>query len=534
MQTFAIIGRAIAVDFVIAGAGHNSLITACYLAKAGFSCTVIDARDVPGGGCATEEVFGAGYKIDTCSTGHTLILQNPIISQDELGLVKEFGLSYLHPDPVAHVAFPDGEQITMSLDPEKTADEFSRFSQRDADSYLRLLEEFDELKPMLGRARSEPLGLGSSLKQLLLEHKRGPIWLRRQAMSARDVILREFESKHIRAFMGWMSFQTAVPIDQAGTGFLPYQITAPRQARSWSIPKGGSGKLTDALVAYLKRKGTHIELNKKVEKLIFDHDRCVGVSCSDGTEYRSKKGVVSTIHIKHLINMAPDKYWDENFKFGVDTYNVGVPFFATYLATTTAPIFETANGPVSAVSAGYAGWLEDLVQSGRDIYDGKLSDDVSWLLVATPTLVDPERALDNHHTVKLLTHTVYDLPQVGAIGWNSFKEEFTDKLLEKVRRFCPSFTDDVILKRLTKSPLDIEKWNPHMINGAPHGGDRSITFAGEQRPVPGWAQHRMPIQGLWQTGGTTHPGGSITGYPGRNAAKVILSDLGLKPSDFMV
>ena len=86
---------------------------------------------------------------------------------------------------------------------------------------------------------------------------------------------------------------------------------------------------------------------------------------------------------------------------------------------------------MSAVSAGYAGWLEDLVQSGRDIYDGKLSDDVSWLLVATPTLVDPGRAEHNHHTVKLLTHTVYDLPQVGAIGWNSFKEEFTDKLLEK-------------------------------------------------------------------------------------------------------
>ena len=84
---------------------------------------------------------------------------------------------------------------------------------------------------------------------------------------------------------------------------------------------------------------------------------------------------------------------------------------------------------------------------------------------------------------------------------------------KKLEEFCPSFTDDVILKRLTKSPLDIEKWNPHMINGAPHGGDRSITFAGEQRPVPGWAQHRMPIQGLWQTGGTTHPGGSITGYP---------------------
>ena len=259
------------VDFIIAGAGHNSLITACYLAKAGFTCNVIDARHIPGGGCATEEVLGDGYKIDTCSTGHTLILQNPIISQDELGLVEEFGLSYLHPDPVAHVAFPDGEQITMTLDPNETAEEFSRYSRKDADSYLRLIREFDELKPMLGRARSQPLGMGPSLKSLLEKHNRGAIWLRRQSMSAKDVILREFESKHVRAFMGWMSFQTAVPIDQAGTGFLPYQITAPRQARSWSIPKGGSGKLTEALVDYLEKRGVNFYLGKSEKpKIAFD------------------------------------------------------------------------------------------------------------------------------------------------------------------------------------------------------------------------------------------------------------------------
>ena len=91
----------------------------------------------------------------------------------------------------------------------------------------------------------------------------------------------------------------------------------------------------------------------------------------------------------------------------------------------------------------------------------------------------------------------------------------------------------MILARLTKSPVDIEAANPHMIHGAPHGGDRSATFSGEQRPVPGWAAHRMPIPGLWQTGGTTHPGGSITGYPGRNAARVILGDIGIDPATVM-
>ena len=513
-------------DFVIAGAGHNSLITACYLSKAGYSCVIVDARPIPGGGATTENILGPDYAIDTCSTGHTLILQNPIIRLDELGLMEKHGLSYLHPDPVAHVALPDGEQITMSLDVDKTIQELSRYSEEDAENYLRLLNEFDELRSVLGKSRSYPIGMGPSLKDLLNEHPRGGIWARRMVMSARDIIKHEFKSPHVRALMGWMSFQTAVPIDQPGTGMLPYQITAPRQARSWSIPKGGSGRLIDALVEFVEGNGAEIHCNVKVSELILEGGSCVGVRAQDGREFRARKGVISTIHVKHLVDMVPREMWGEAFVYGVDTYNVGVPFFATYLATSLPPIFETPRGPRTAVSAGYAGWIDDLVQSGRDIYDGRMSDDVSWLLAATPSLVDPDRAPAGHHTVKLLTHTTYDLAGVGPAGWADCKDAFAQKHIEKIQRFCPSFTDDVILKRTTKSPVDIEAGNPHMIQGAPHGGDRSIAFSGEQRPAPGWASHRTPIPGLYQTGGTTHPGGSITGYPGRNAAMVVLKDLG--------
>ena len=521
------------VDFVIAGAGHNSLITACYLAAAGQSCVVVDARPIPGGGASTEEILGPGYAIDTCSTGHTLILQNPIIRLDELGLVAKHGLTYIEPDPVAHVALPDGEQITMYLDAEKTIAEFARYSQADAESYRRLLAEFDELRPLLGKARAAPIGHGPSLRDLLRDHPRGGIWARRMAMSAKDVILREFKSPHIRAFMGWMAFQTAVPIDQAGTGLLAYQVIAPRQARSWSIPRGGSGRLIDALVAYLKERGAEFRLGTMIEELVLENGRCVGVRTRDGRVFRGRNGVVSTIHVKHLLDMAPPKVWDESFRFGVETYNVGVPFFAAYLATSAPPVFETPRGPRTAVSAGYAGWFEDLIQSGRNIYDGRFSDEVAWLLIATPSLADPGRAPAGHHTVKFLTHTIYDLPGEGPAGWAGRKEAFTDRLIETIRKFCPGFTDDVILARMTKSPVDIEAANPHMIHGAPHGGDRSITFSGDQRPAPGWAAHRMPIPGLYQTGGTTHPGGSITGFPGRNAARVILEDLGIDASTIM-
>ena len=91
-----------------------------------------------------------------------------------------------------------------------------------------------------------------------------------------------------------------------------------------------------------------------------------------------------------------------------------------------------------------SGWLEDLVQSGRDIYDGKLSDDVSWLLVATPTLVDPSRAPEGHHTVKFLTHWYTIYRKLVHRGWASYKEEFANKLIEKIKRFCPTFADEVV------------------------------------------------------------------------------------------
>ncbi len=136
------------------------------------------------------------------------------------------------------------------------------------------------------------------------------------------------------------------------------------------------------------------------------------------------------------------------------------------------------------------------------------------------------------HTVKVLTPQTYQLPpEMG--DWDTVKEQHARRLLEAVRRHAPNFTDGVILGELTKSPADIERLNPHMIHGAFHGGNRGPAFSGALRPAPGWASHRMPIPGLYQTGGSTHPGGSITGAPGRNAAIVLLTDLGHDPAEVM-
>lgn len=519
-------------DIVVAGAGHNSLITAAYLARAGYEVAIVDARPLPGGGATTEELMLDGFWVDTCSTGHTLIQMNPLIRFDELGLVSRYGLSYIDPDPVEVVAFPDGEALTMWLDLDRTTNEIARFSERDADAYRRLLAEYDEVKGLIGSARFRPVGYGPSVAEQLAAHPRGSRWMRRSVLSARDVILHEFEEPHVRAFMAWMASQTAVPIDGAGTGLLPYQIVSGRQARSWSIPRGGSGKLVDALVGYLEDNGATIDCNRQVSELIVEEGRCVGLRTIEGAEYRARLAVVSTIHVKHLVDMAPRALWGEDFVYGVATYHVGIPFFAAYLATTAPPEFTTKDGPRSAVSAGVAGWIDDAARNARRVSDGQFTEEEPFLLVATPTLVDPDRSPEGTHTVKMVTFNAYD-PGGGPQRWDEIKEAHTDRQLAYLRRFAPNLTDDVILARAVKSPLDIERQNLHMVHGAPHGGDRGISFSGTQRPVPGWAQHRMPIPGLYQTGGTTHPGGSITGAPGRNAAMVLLTDMGRDPSEFM-
>jgi len=518
-------------DIVVAGGGHNSLVTAAYLAKAGYECLVLDARPIPGGGAATEELLLPGYKIDSCSTGHTLIQVNPLLANDELGLKADYGLEYVGPDPVGHVAFPDGEQLTMWLDLERTCAEMARFSESDADAYRRMIDEYDSVKAVFGRARFTPIGFGPSLEDLLLEQPRGRTWLRRGSLSAWDIIQREFESRHVRAFMVWMAFQTLVPIDAPGSGMLAYSLIFGRQQRSWSIPLGGSGALTEALARYLEDHGSTVVCDKRVTRLVLEDGRCAGVETEDGDRYMGRQAVLSTIHVKQLVEMAPREAWGEDYMYGAETYDIGMPGMAAYFATTEAPRFDTADGPRSAVSADVAAWPEDVIRCARDIRDGRPVDGVPWLLVATPTLVDPSRAPEGHHTMKLLSPQAWEVPEGQT--WDTYKEEIAVRQLEHVRRFVPNLTDDKIVASFVKSPADIERTNAHMVRGAFHGGDRSLAFSGKNRPVPGWADHRTPISGLYQTGGTTHPGGSITGVPGRNAATVMLTDLGHDPEEVM-
>ena len=519
-------------DVVVAGAGHNSLITAAYLTRAGYRCRVLDARSTPGGGVASEELLLPGFKLDSCSTGHTLIQTNPVLSADELGLIADHGLAYIEPDPVAHVVFPDGDSLTMWLDLERTCEQIAYYSRADAAAYRRLLSEYDAVKDVFNRQRFTPVGLGPSLDEMLEGRPGGARWRRRAAMSAWQVIRREFESPHVQSFMLWMAFQTGQPVESAGSGPLAYSIVFGRQRRSWTLPRGGSGELVRTLVEVIEEGGGEIICSQRVVDLIVSGGRCLGVVTQDGTRHVAGRAVLSTIHVKDLVQMASPADWGEQFRYAIDTYDEGISAFAAHYATTEAPRYPTRDGgEVEVVSAGVAGWGADIRRMGRDVREGRLVYDGAWLLFPAPTVADPTRAPAGRHTVKILGMQPYAPEGAGghagaAESWRQLREEVAAVHLSHLRRAAPNMVDETILAELIVSPVDLERTNPHMWHGTFHGGDRSVANSGAQRPAPGWAQHRMPIPGLYQTGGTTHPGGSVTGGPGRNAAIVMLADLG--------
>jgi phytoene dehydrogenase-like protein len=512
-------------DVVVAGAGHNSLVAAAYLAKAGLRCLVLEARPVIGGNTATEELTLPGYHHDSCSTAHNLIQASPTLRFDELNL-GDFGLEYIQPDPVVHIPFPDGTSLTMWHDIDRTIAEFERISRSDGAAYRRMMEDYDRIKGVFAASRYTPVGFGPSLDQRLASHPEGDLWRKRIASSAWDIISREFEHPNSRAVMLWLAFMTVQPPQRVGTGRLAYSLAFGRQSHSWIVPKGGSAALPIALSRVIEANGGTVLAGRRVEHLIVEKGRCVGVVDETGEEHRVSRAVLSTIHIKHLVEMAPKESWGADFTTGVEEWRAGITLCPSHYATIEAPEFDTPEGKIRPLASGVPHSVERMLRIEHDFLFGRAALDDPPLLVLCPTVADPTRAPDGNHTLKVIGFQPYELAE-GPQTWDEIKEDVAAAHLEHLRRYAPNVTDDTILAAAVKSPLDLERMNAHNWHGSCHGGDQDMAQSGALRPVYGWAQHRMPIPGLYQTGATTHPGPSVSAGPGRNVAWVMLDDLGI-------
>jgi phytoene dehydrogenase-like protein len=508
-------------DFVFAGAGHNSLVCAAYLAKGGFKVLVLEGRPTIGGGTKTAEVCLPGFKEDLCSSVHSGISNNPLIRNNELPL-REYGYGeYIESDPVMHIPFLDGASITVWRDLDRTCETIARVSKKDAETYRRMVAEYKAFTAAAPRGRESGAGADSAPKI-----PKAGVWQRRMAMSGYDLVSELYESDHMRRANLVCGHFGSVPGGDPGTGAQAFALAA-QQLSGRVIPKGGSGTLAVALGRFIEAQHGVVMTNKPVVQLLIENNKCVGVHCADGSTYRAEKSVVSTIHIKNLVNMAPRELWGEDFLEGMELFQPEHAMMSLHYATSEPPKYPLATGgTISTCEAAIAPALDYYLKMNYLEARGEFNpDEPPGLQIVSPSVADPSRAPAGCHTVKIETNLPYGLKE-GPKHWDNIKDQVAEVLLNHLRRFAPNLTPDKFLGKLIESPLDIERMNPSMWRGSAHAGASNPAQVGSMRPVPGWANYRMPVAGLYQTGACTAPGGSVTGMPGRNAASVILKDFG--------
>src|SRR3954467_15015738 len=283
-------------DVVVVGAGHNSLVCAAYLATAGLEVLVLEAAPTVGGNTRTEELTLPGFAHDSCSSAHVLIQNNPLIRDDELGLVSDYGLRYLTTDPAVVLPQVDGDVLVMRPDLDATCDELARWSPRDAAAFRSMIETWrGGLAAAHGRWSSN------------LPQPRDEVtdqYLRLRERSAWDVVRGTFEHPVVRSFVLWMAMATIQDPRRPGTGFLPSSLAAGRVDFGWTTPLDGSQALPDALVRLIEDHGGRVVCSAPVTEVEVDGSGTRAVTTIGGGRVEVGRALVVGSHLAQLAGMV--------------------------------------------------------------------------------------------------------------------------------------------------------------------------------------------------------------------------------------
>ena len=502
-------------EVVVVGGGHNSLVCAGYLAKAGLEVVVLEAGPRVGGNTSTQELTLPGFAHDVCSSAHVLIQGNPLIRDDELGLVADQGLRYLTTDPAVVMPQPDGDVLVVRPEIEATCDALARWSSRDAAAFREMLAAWrGGLAAAHGRWSSNLPQPDDATTQAYLELRRRSAW---------EVVHETFEHPVVRSFVLWMAMATIQDPRRPGTGFLPSSLSAGRIDHGWTTPVGGSQALPDALVRLIEGLGGRVHCSASVASVRTDSSGVRAVTTADGRTIEVGRALVFGGHLAQLAGMVSGAEPTSDLLTARDAWRPGLSVLAVHAALRSNLTFGSAG--VASAAAGY-GTTEGMARHVDRHLAGELETDDPWLLVVNQTVVDPDRAPDGA-TFKILTIAPYEL--ADGRSWDEVKDEYGARLVSLVRERCSGLGEDDILLMRTESPVDVAGQNPHNLGGSCHGGE----FLIDGRVVAGWMRHDTDIPGLYVTGATTHPGGSVSGRPGRNAARTVLRSLGLDPAQVM-
>jgi phytoene dehydrogenase-like protein len=519
-------------DAIIVGAGHNGLVTACYLARANWKVLVLERRQIVGGACVTEEAF-PGFKVSTAAYVNSLF-RKEIVRDLRL---REYGFEVLERSPSSFTPFPDGRQLFLGPDSALNQREISKFSARDAEAYPKyeamlarvaaLIEPTLTMSPpnllrpgprdlwTLFRLGMKARGLGDELGAAI----------EILAGAARPILERWFESEELKATLATDAIIGAMAApSMAGTAYvLFHHVMGETNGKRgvWGYVKGGMGGLTQALARAAGDLGVEIRCDTEVNSILTKHGRADGVAVAGGGEFHAKvvaSNADANLTFTRLLDsrLLPPAFVEAIGRISYDSASLKIN-----VALAELPDFRafpgTDPGPQHRGTIHIAPTLDYIEQAYDDAKYG-LPSRAPILECTIPSVVDPSVAPAGKHLMSMFVQ--YAPYKLRGKTWHELREGFADRCFDLLNDYAPNFRSSVISRQVL-SPLDLETIFS-LTGGNIFQGAMPLHQLFAFRPVPGFASYRTPIPGLYLCGAAAHPGGGVMGAAGANAAREIL------------
>jgi phytoene dehydrogenase-like protein len=519
-------------DAIVIGGGHNGLTTAAYLARAGWEVLVLEQRPMLGGAAVTEEVY-PGFKFSVFS--YVVSLLRPEVIR-ELKLAQH-GL-HIIPLHTAFTPMEDGNHIAFWADEASTREEIKRHCARDADVFPEFSQMMYDMayavKPIQGMVPPDPIAPGLDGARTLLDlarHMQGMDPKRfyqlskLMTMSASDYLDEWFETDVLKSVMAINGIiGTMLGPKSPGTAYVMlhhYMGELDGAFTSWGFQRGGTGAVSEAIASAARSFGAETRCNAPVAEVIVKNGRAVGVALANGEEIYATKGVVSGCDPKvTFLKLVDPNHLPTDFVEAIGNFKFRGSSGKVNLALDGLPDFPAMPDP-----ALLQGMIE--ISPGMD-YMERAYDDAKYgqfsqrpyMDILIPSTLDPSMAPPGKHVMSIFVQ--YAPYQLKEGTWEDQREAFGDAVVNTLAEFAPNIKD-LILHRQVLSPWDMEQM-VGLTEGNIFHGELTLDQLFFLRPAPGWANYRTPLRNYYQCGSGTHPGGGITGGPGRLAALEILKD----------
>ena len=533
-----------AYDAIIIGAGHNGLVCAAYLLNAGYSVLLLEKRPVPGGAATTEEALpeqAPGFKFNLCAIDHEFIFLGPIIQELQL---QKYGLEYLSCDPHTFCPQPDGRYFLAHQSLERTRSAIARYSERDADKYVEFINYWTKLMsaiaPFFNAPPQSVLGIakgykGKNLADILAlagSKDKALNFIRTMITAPEDLLNEYFDTELVKAPLARLAAEIGAPPSQKGitAGLM---MLAMRHHPGMARPKGGTGALVQALVKLVTAKGGKILTEQMVKEVIVEDNRAVGVRVAKDKEYRAKRAVISNIDVRRLfLQLVDPQAVDSTLRDKVDRRitNNNETILKIDCALSEPPRFTAYTEENNEHLIGtvlIADSVAHVEQAHSLATMGQIPDANPSMYLDIPSVLDPTLAPEGKHTLWIEFFAPYQIAGkegtgLYGTGWtDELKNQTADNVINKLADYAPNIKDSIIARRV-ESPAELgERLGSY--KGNYYHLDMTLDQMIFLRPLPEIANYTTPIDNLYLTGAGTHPGGSISGMPGRNCARVFLN-----------